>query len=146
MAAPLHELEDLGPPQRQDPGLATWSFALELLEHGSGRRAPYPQYANDPVGFFRNVLGVEPWGRHPGLPADEASQIDILEAVRDHDRVAVRSGHKVSKSCSAAPKWPRALSCPIQMASSCSTHSRALRNWWSSYLQNWESTPRAKKG
>jgi hypothetical protein len=44
------------------------------------------------VEFFREVLGVEPWSR----------QIDIINAVRDHKRVAICSGHKVSKSHSAA--------------------------------------------
>lgn len=53
---------------------------------------PNPKYALDPAGFFREILGVEPWSR----------QIEILEAIRDHDRVAVCSGHKVSKSHSAA--------------------------------------------
>jgi len=53
---------------------------------------PNPKYQRDPIAFFREILGVEPWSR----------QRDILEAVRDHDRVAVASGHKVSKSHSAA--------------------------------------------
>jgi len=53
---------------------------------------PSPRYAADPVAFAREILGVEPWSR----------QIEILEAVRDHARVAVKSGHKVSKSHSAA--------------------------------------------
>jgi len=44
------------------------------------------------VRYAREVLGVEPWPR----------QRELLEAVRDHDRVSVRSGHKVSKSTSAA--------------------------------------------
>lgn len=48
---------------------------------------PNPKYRNDPVGFFRDVLGVEPWHR----------QVEVIEAVRDHKRVAVKSGHKVSK-------------------------------------------------
>lgn len=38
------------------------------------------------------MLGIEPWSR----------QRDILEAAATCPRVAVRSGHKVSKSCSAA--------------------------------------------
>ncbi len=46
----------------------------------------------DPSAYFREALGLEPWSR----------QRDILNAVRDHDRIAVRSGHKVSKSTSAA--------------------------------------------
>ncbi len=38
------------------------------------------------------MLGIEPWDR----------QAEVLEAIRDHPRVAVRSGHKVGKSTSAA--------------------------------------------
>lgn len=53
---------------------------------------PSKKYQLDPVAFAREVLGVEPWSK----------QVEILEAVRDHKRVAVKSGHKVSKSHSAA--------------------------------------------
>jgi phage terminase large subunit len=55
-------------------------------------RWPSRRYQNDPVAFAREVLGVEPWER----------QIEILEAIRDHKKVAIRSGHKVSKSHSLA--------------------------------------------
>lgn len=55
-------------------------------------RFPSPTYRARPVEFFRDVLGVEPW----------AKQIEIIEAVRDYPRVAVSSGHKVSKSHTAA--------------------------------------------
>lgn len=75
------------------------SFALDLYEalrpeaERVGRiRFPNPHYQKNPVAFFRDILGVAPW----------AKQREILEAVRDHDRVAVSSGHKVSKSHSAA--------------------------------------------
>ncbi len=53
---------------------------------------PNPKYQNNPVGFFREILGVEPWHR----------QVEVINAVRDHKRVAVKSGHKVSKSHTAA--------------------------------------------
>lgn len=43
---------------------------------------------NDPVWFCRRVLGFEPWSK----------QAEILEAVRDHDRVAVRSANAVGKT------------------------------------------------
>jgi len=49
---------------------------------------PSTRYRHDPVAFARDVLGVEPWSK----------QVEILEAIRDHKRVAIRSGHKVSKS------------------------------------------------
>ncbi len=65
-------------------------------------RAPFEKYANDPVGFASQVLGLEPWGRYEGMPPEEASQVDFLEAIRDHDWVAIKSGHKVSKSSSDA--------------------------------------------
>lgn len=53
---------------------------------------PFARYRDDPVGFAREVLGLRVW------PKME----EILLAVRDHRKVAVRSGHKVSKSTTAA--------------------------------------------
>jgi hypothetical protein len=55
-------------------------------------RFPSPRYRQDPVAFCREILGIEPWSK----------QIEIIEAVRDHKRVAVRSGHKIGKSSGAA--------------------------------------------
>lgn len=46
----------------------------------------------DPAVFAREVFGLTVWSK----------QRDVLTAARDHDRVSVRSGHKVSKSTSAA--------------------------------------------
>lgn len=65
-----------------------------LLQISEATRIKFPstKYQADPVGFFRDVLGVDPWHK----------QVEIIEAVRDHKRVAVRSGHKVSKSHTAA--------------------------------------------
>lgn len=51
----------------------------------------FERYHDDPVGFARDVLGLTIWPR----------QAEILEAIRDHDNVAVRSGHKVGKTSSA---------------------------------------------
>ncbi|HYG66550.1 MAG TPA: hypothetical protein VD838_02790 [Anaeromyxobacteraceae bacterium] len=62
------------------------------LHAASGVQFPSPLYRKDPVRFAREILGVEPWSK----------QIDILEAVRDHPRVAIKSGHKVGKSHSAS--------------------------------------------
>jgi len=53
---------------------------------------PDDRYQNDPVGFAHDILGVGTWEK----------QDEILEAYRDHERVSVRSGHKVSKSHTAA--------------------------------------------
>jgi hypothetical protein len=58
----------------------------------SGHAWPSALYAADPIGFATHVLGVELWEK----------QQEILEAVRDHARVTVRSGHKVGKSLCAA--------------------------------------------
>lgn len=49
---------------------------------------PNPRWANDPVGFVREVLGEQP------LP----HQAKILEAARDEENVAVRSGQKTGKT------------------------------------------------
>lgn len=53
---------------------------------------PSTKYQRDPVRFFREVLGVEPWSR----------QVEIINAVRDHQRVAICSGHKIGKSACIA--------------------------------------------
>jgi hypothetical protein len=67
--------------------------ALELELEASVRvRFPSDRYRADPVAFFREILGVDPWSK----------QVEILEAIRDCPRVAVKSGHKVGKSHSIA--------------------------------------------
>ena len=50
------------------------------------------RWRDDPVAFAREALGTEPWDR----------QADILRAVPESPRVAVRSGHKIGKSRAAA--------------------------------------------
>jgi phage terminase large subunit len=52
----------------------------------------FTRYQGDPVAFVREVLGGDPWER----------QVEILEAVRDHERVTVRSCHGVGKTYVAA--------------------------------------------
>ena len=44
-----------------------------------------PKLKNDPSLFVREVLGAEP----------ESWQADALKVIRDHDRVAIKSGHGV---------------------------------------------------
>jgi hypothetical protein len=63
-----------------------------LVQRATGVRFPSAKWRREPVGFFREVLGFEPWAR----------QIEIVEAVRDYPRVAVCSGHKVGKSACIA--------------------------------------------
>lgn len=64
--------------------------------------APFAKYVDDPVGFSIEVLGITPWGRRPTMRPEAPTQIDLMLAIRDYDRVAVRSGQKVSKSTTAA--------------------------------------------
>ncbi len=66
-------------------------FELQVA-WGAALHFPSTKYQADPVAFAREVLGIDPWSR----------QIEILEAVRDNKRVAIRSGHKCGKSTSAA--------------------------------------------
>jgi hypothetical protein len=75
----------------EDFGRACLALALELKGELEGRW-PSARYQAKPVEYFREVLGVEPWSR----------QIEMIEAVRDYLQVAVVSGHKVSKSNTAA--------------------------------------------
>lgn len=70
-------------------------FVQALVAQIEARSAitwPCTRWQNDPVGFARDVLGVALWSR----------QIEILEACRDHKRVAVSSGNKIGKSRTAA--------------------------------------------
>ena len=64
--------------------------ALERL----GKVAPLAKYQQDPVGFARDVLGVRLWGRQAEILRHVAASVSA--------RVAVRSGHKVGKSKTAA--------------------------------------------
>jgi hypothetical protein len=82
----------LAPPERGSFGLDLLADLRTLLDRTTRLRFPSPHYQANPVAFFRDILGVEPWSK----------QVEIIEAVRDNPRVAVCSGHKVSKSHSAA--------------------------------------------
>lgn len=71
------------------------AFVSAALVLGSGIVAhswPSERYREKPVEFFREIVGVEPWSK----------QVEIINAVRDNPRVAVKAGHKVSKSHTAA--------------------------------------------
>lgn len=50
------------------------------------------RWSANPATFVREVLGIRLWRR----------QEEILHAVRDHRRVAVRSGHKCAKTTALA--------------------------------------------
>jgi phage terminase large subunit len=85
--------------KRGRPARERMTFASSLctslvaeLEAAARVRLPSDHYRKNPVAFFREILGVEPWSK----------QVEVIEAIRDHPRVAVASGHKVSKSHTAA--------------------------------------------
>lgn len=91
------EIKRRGRPPKADAGPRTFldDFAATFLPalHASfGIQFPSPVYRADPVRFAREILGTEPWEQ----------QVKILEAVRDNPRVAVKSGHKIGKSHTAA--------------------------------------------
>jgi len=69
-------------------------IALDLRQQDSkhDNEADLERWKGDPCAFFIDAFGITPWGR----------QREVLESVRDNRRTAVRSGHKVSKSNSAA--------------------------------------------
>lgn len=50
------------------------------------------KYYNDPVGFFKDVIGFEP----------DAWQIEAAENIRDFQRLAVASGHGIGKTAAVA--------------------------------------------
>ena len=59
------------------------------------QQTDYAAYRDDPVGFVRDVLGVESATRRSdGSPY----QFEILKDLANHARVAVRSGHGVGKA------------------------------------------------
>lgn len=55
-------------------------------------RALRSRWLSDPVSFAREALGYQPWER----------QCEMLRACVQHPRVSIRSGHKVSKTRTAA--------------------------------------------
>lgn len=64
-----------------------------LARHDAGADlSAFAQYADDPVGFLRDVLNEDPWER----------QVEIAETVRDHPQVTVRSCHAAGKDWIAA--------------------------------------------
>lgn len=68
------------------------AVARRAANDGSQVVWPSPRWRDDPVGFARDVLGIELW----------RAQVEILEAIRDHRNVTVRSGHKCGKSTALA--------------------------------------------
>lgn len=76
------------PRRERTPFGALAAVAEGVAERGTGLSWPSRKYQRNPVGFFREVLGFEPW----------SAQVEIAEAVRQHRNVSVKSGHKIGKS------------------------------------------------
>ena len=53
---------------------------------------PFLRYRTNPIAFIEEILGIHLYSR----------QREIVEAVRDHERVAVRSGNATGKTTAAA--------------------------------------------
>lgn len=66
--------------------------ASELIAIHTGEAQDFTKYADDPVGFIRDVLGAEPWSR----------QEEIAQAVLTDALLVVRSAHAVGKDWLAA--------------------------------------------
>lgn len=60
----------------------------ELVADLTTIRWPSPRYYDDPVGFFRDILGSEPWEKPR----------QVLESIRDNPYTFWKAGHRVSKS------------------------------------------------
>ena len=73
--------------------------ALDRIDQSTDR---FARYRLDPVAFFREVLHVEPWGRHPSRKDKRSSQIEIIQAAATEKKITVRSGHGVGKTTLAA--------------------------------------------
>lgn len=63
-----------------------------VLLREMGVKFPDRRWWDEPLDFWRRILGVDPWSR----------QRDVILACRDHARVAVKSGRRVSKSHTVA--------------------------------------------
>lgn len=74
-------------------------MASELLEAVPYIDERLLRWAKDPAAFVAESFTTDPYG----YPVEiDPAQVEILEAVRDHDRVCVRSGRGVGKTASAA--------------------------------------------
>lgn len=78
---------------------------------------------NDPKWFVNEVLGETLWGK----------QIEILEAIKDHDRVAVKSGNGVGKTFISASVilWFLLAHCPSKVITTAPTWNQVEKLLWS---------------
>lgn len=83
------------PPVLERPHIAVADTCFEptmAADRHALAKAALARWQHDPVRFADEVLGVKTWDR----------QAETMQAIVDHSRVAVRSGHKVGKSTAAA--------------------------------------------
>jgi phage terminase large subunit len=80
------------------------------------------KYQGDPIAFAREVLRAAPWSK----------QAEILEALRDHPRVTVRSAHGVGKSWMAAcaALWFLYTREPVAVLTTAPTHRQVKEILW----------------
>lgn len=71
--------------------MAEFLAQKEELDSQQGIHWPSNIYAQNPVGFFHDILGLTTWNK----------QTRLLESVRDHAFTACRASQKVSKTLSA---------------------------------------------
>ncbi len=100
-------------PDATAPGAGTAADACRLRE----------RMRDDPVFFCRHVLGIRPWQR----------QREVLRALRDHERVAVRSGHGTGKSfiAAAATLWFLYAHYPAKVITTAPTWNQVRQILWS---------------
>lgn len=61
---------------------------------GLTQDAPFAKYRFDPIGWARDIRGLEPWEGINGYPG----QTDILEAIAEHQKVAILGCNGLGKS------------------------------------------------
>ncbi len=98
--ARMHEQRGPGRPRGVHTLLEAYALEADRLCGVLGvdgrLRWPDPKYRGNTPLFAREVLGIEPWGD------DEHGQLGLMRLVDFYQRVAVRAGRKVSKSCTLA--------------------------------------------
>ncbi|MBN2713079.1 MAG: DEAD/DEAH box helicase family protein, partial [Planctomycetes bacterium] len=98
----------------------------------------FSRMKNDPLFFCRNVLGIDPWSK----------QAEVLHALRDHDRVAVRSGHGTGKSFIAAASalWFLYSHYPAKVITTAPTWNQVRHILWNELRRMHASAPVALGG
>lgn len=112
-------------------------MTMEIDEQQKRLVALFEACRNDPVRFARDILGVSLWSR----------QAEIVRAIVKHDRVAVKSGHKVGKTrlCAIVALWFASMrkSGRVIMTSS---SARQVRNiLWREIKQLYNASPLLKQ-